>query len=751
MQPAEGEFRELLRAYRQRAGLTQEELAERAGLSVDAIGLLERGERRRPQRQTLTALAAALHLTPTDREDLERARQGELITRSPGTPGERRPLPIPPNPLLGRTTEVASAITLLADSSVRLLTIVGPGGVGKTRLALEIASQFAGGAALSPDGELVAGAPADGEDSAAPARPTDVPGRAGLVFGGGVVFVGLGDLREVGQVGVEVVRSLGVKERGGTDPVARAVEAIGGSAMLLVVDNFEHLVAGAGVVAELLAACPRLRVLATSRTPLRVSGERVFPLRPLDVPEELSAGELLTLPAVEIFARRALAVVPGFAVSAGNSGTVAAICRKVDGLPLAIELAAPWVRVLSEQELLEQLGKLELLADGPRDLPERHQALRNTLAWSNQLLTASQQRALAALSVFVGGFSTEAAIAVTGASVRDLAALVDSSLVTPDGERFRLLEMVRQYADEQLQPADREAVLAKYDAYFFELTARAEMVGPDETRWKLRLAADDANVDAAVGHVVATGDPQRSIQFVRQLWRYWTWHGRLATADHWLAAVRGLLDDSVDLLIKAKLLLWSATTARLRGEYDQAEQFFLASAELATQAGDLNTANAATHNLGIVYYDLGRYDEAAEYFRTTVTKAAHMDSRYGLAFGLTSVGDVERRRGDSAAAGAAYRQGLEIFREIDHDRGIAQALLGLAHLAADDGRTSEAGDQFIEAARLTEGLQDPLAADCLDGLARHYTAIGNHPAATDATTAATTLRHRIGAQSHVSP
>lgn len=693
MQPDEGTFGDLLRRFRLRSGLTQEELAARSGISVDAIGLLERGERRRPQQQTLAALADALQLAAADRDQLELTRRGQLAGRYLQPPDRRTP-PIPPNTLVGRATEVAEAAALLADPELRLLTLVGPGGVGKTRLAVEIARTVVDGA----------------------------------------VYVPLADLRQPSQVAPEIVRSLGIKERVGTTSVARAIEALGPADNLLLVDNFEHLLDAGPVLAELLAACAGLRVLTTSRTPLRLRGERVFPVPPLT-----------DRPAVEIFARRAQYVVPGFALSEGNTETVAAICRRVDGLPLAIELAAPWVRLLSPEELLDQLDRLELLAEGARDLPERHQTLRNTLAWSKRLLTPGQQSLLAALSVFVGGFTTESAIAVTGASLADLAALVDSSLVTAEGGRFRLLEMVRQYAAEQLTPADRETALGRYEQYFLELAGRghAEMVGPEENAWKQRLSADNANLRAAVTRVVSAGDRDRSIQFVRYLWRYWTWTGQLAEADHFLEAARGLMDTEVDPMTRVRVFLWSGTVARSQGRYERAKQFYRAGLDLEPEIGS-DKLTALVHNFGIVYYELGEYDEALTYIRETVENARRAKSGYGVPFGLVSLGDVERRLGKASSARAAYVEALGLFRELRHDRGVAQALLGLAHLDADDGRLDEAGSQYQEAAQLTSGLRDPLAADCLDGLARYFAAIGHAASADDASAAAADLRNQIG-------
>ncbi|WP_405056524.1 helix-turn-helix domain-containing protein [Kribbella sp. NBC_01505] len=698
---AAGEFGDLLRHFRQRAGLTQEELADRSGVSVDAIGLLERGERQRPQRRTLAILADALTLGPADRERFEEARRGSRLVQA----AETLRVPIPAGALLGRDAELAEATELLADPATRLLTLTGPGGVGKTRLAIAIAAELAD-----------------------------------------VVFVPLADLRTPEAVAPQMLRSLGLKEHPGTPPAERLATALRATGTVLLVDNFEHLPEAAALVADLLATCPDLRVLATSRTALQVGAERLLAVRPFVIPGSLPT-DAVDLPALRIFARRASSAVPGFVLTPDQIDPVAAICRRVDGLPLAIELAAPWLRVLTPAQLLAQLSDLELLAGGARDLPERHRTLRDTLEWSSRLLTERQREILAGLSVFTGGFTTEAALAVTGAGLPDFVALIDGSLVTPEPERFRLLETVRQYATEQLEPAGHARFAALHAAYFLEFAGRAELVGPAENAWKQRLAADDANLRAAVQYTLASGDTARSIEFARYLWRYWGWTGQITEADGWLAQVRALLDATVEPLVRAEVLLWSATVARLLGHFDQSEQLCHECLALEPETGHAPTLVAAEHNLGILCYELGRYDEAAAYYRSTVGNARRTSSGYGLPFGLVSLGDAEWRLGHAENARSSYLESLEGFRRIDHDRGIAQALLGLGRLAADSADLDEAHDKIAEAIRLTAGQRDPLTADCLEALAAYYDAVGAAEPAAEAATAARILRDEIGAVS----
>ncbi|HEV8637512.1 MAG TPA: helix-turn-helix domain-containing protein, partial [Chloroflexota bacterium] len=388
-----------LRRLRVRAGLTQEVLAERAGLGVATIGALEEGRRRRPYPSTVAALAAALGLAPADRAALlELASGPSARPDAPGPPptahGTTRPaarvrLPVPPTALIGRETEVAAASAMLdpARSAVRLLTLVGPGGVGKTRLGLAVAGALA---EAYPDG---------------------------------VVFVDLAPLRDHRLVAPTIARALEVAGSGGRSARELLLEHLQARELLLVLDNFEHVLGAAPLLAELLEGCARLALLVTSRTVLRVRSEQRFGVAPLAAPaEELpSVQAAAASPAVRLFVERARAVAPAFALDAGNAHAVAAVCRRLDGIPLAIELAAARAGLLEPAALLRRLERrLPLLTGGAADLPERQQTLRRTLDWSHDLLGPAEQILLRRLAVFAGGWTLDAAEAVCGGA--DLAA-----------------------------------------------------------------------------------------------------------------------------------------------------------------------------------------------------------------------------------------------------------------------------------------------------------------------------------------
>ena len=374
-----GSFGAQLKALREAAGYTQEELATIAGLSVHGVSALERGERRRPHVETVRALSAALDLSgPTRDALLASARAPAHATAVDELSHVSLPLPL--TALLGRDTEVRALRDLLADPAARLITLIGPGGVGKTRLALELARAIADEGACR------------------------------------VLFVGLAAVRNSAFVAPAIAEALGVLDETGLDLPRRARLACEGQPTWLVLDNFEHVLVVAPLVADLLVSVATLRVLATSRAPLRVRGEREYMVGPLALDVDVDAkspADLMRSPALRLFVERVRDVQPDFRLTASNGPTVSAICRRLDALPLALELAAPWLKVLTAEDLLRRLMHDVLLSTaGPRDLPERQQTINATVAWSYQLLAPNEQRLFRRLGVLPGRFPIEAAAAV---------------------------------------------------------------------------------------------------------------------------------------------------------------------------------------------------------------------------------------------------------------------------------------------------------------------------------------------------
>jgi predicted ATPase/DNA-binding XRE family transcriptional regulator len=511
-----------LKRYRLAAGLTHEGLAERARLSARTISDLERGVSQGPRRTTLALLVEALQLSSAQRASLEAAaRPG--VGPSAGYPDPARipgNLPVQLTSFVGREREVGKVRRLLRRQDIRLVTLTGPGGIGKTRLAVRVA-----------------------------AEPLDA-------FPDGVFYVALPAVADRDGATRAIARALGMPDADGQASPSSLVDILGARELLLLLDNFEHLLDAAPLVVELLRGCPRLKVLVTSRAALRVSGEQQFPVPPLAVPdpEHVPPVDLLAgYAATALFVDRATRVRPDFRLTTGNAAAVAAICARLDGLPLALELAAARVKLLSVPALLARLGgvsggpSLRLLTGGPRDAPPRQRTLRDTIAWSYHLLSAEERHLFRHLAVFAGGCTLAAAeavctltppvggtnqapppgpvlgtLAASGALARDapaeegpasdvldgLASLVDKSLVYqaegPDGEpRFMMLETIRGYALEQLAAHGEVAAARKQHAHYYlaqvEATGALLFAAP---RHRMRVAAEQDNIQAALRWLV---------------------------------------------------------------------------------------------------------------------------------------------------------------------------------------------------------------------------------------------------------
>jgi predicted ATPase/transcriptional regulator with XRE-family HTH domain len=479
-------FGDLLRRYRERAGLTQEALAQRAGITAKAISALERNERRQPYPHTVQALANALQLSPADVAALLAARRQQppdlVAAASPAPPASFNPPPTLPTqltPLIGREAEIAAVGRLIQRAEGRLVTLTGPGGVGKTRLALEVATQ------------------------------------AAQHFADGVVFVALAPLADAALVVPTIARTLGVQETGAQPIRAVLHTALAPKDLLLVLDNVEHVLEAAPDIAELLLACPRLVVLSTSRAPLQVRGEQEYAVGPLTLPKLQHVPvvhEVADAAAVRLFLERAQHVAPSFSLSADNAPAVAAICRRLDGLPLALELAAARVKLLSPTALLARLDQaLPLLTGGARDLPARQQTIRRTIDWSYDLLSSDEQRLFRRLSVFQGGWDLAAAEALGGSGdvLNMLGRLIDQSLVAYEADghtRYRLLEPVRQYAAEQLavDPGEAAAAHDQHCRYYAQwLNARDPTLrSPQQHIAVAEIITEIDNVRAAWQHAV---------------------------------------------------------------------------------------------------------------------------------------------------------------------------------------------------------------------------------------------------------
>lgn len=539
----------------------------------------------------------------------------------------RHNLPAQPNAIVGRGREIDNVCALLRRDDVRLVTLTGPGGVGKTRLALQLGAELAG----SADGR----------------------------FADGVVFVDLSPVSDTSLVASAILRALGLQEKGETPPRELLALVLRERATLLVLDNFEQVLDAAGLVRALLDAAPRLHVLVTSRAPLRLYGEREYPVSPLDLPDPqgVTPERLTQYDAVRLFIERAQAARPGFAVDNASAPTVAEICTRLDGLPLAIELAAARVRLFAPQALLARLGnRLATLTGGPRDVPARQQTLRATIAWSYDLLSVGEQVRFARLAVFVGGFDVAAAEQVCGAGIDDLDALASQSLLLiragADGEpRFAMLETVREYSLERLADSGHADMLRDlHAAHFLALAEQAEnnLYGPAQKHWFERLAEEHDNLRAAFDHLTAQADYAGALRLGAALSYFWRVRGHYAEG-------RRRLDSALDRLLdaspaRASALCGAGALAQENGAYADARQYYEQGARLAAQSGDRSAEATALRGLGLVAIELGDYTRSYVHFERALAICRATGDRHSIAQTMDAIGRAQSDRGELAAA-----------------------------------------------------------------------------------------------------
>ena len=646
---------------------------------------------------------------------------------------ETRPnnLPIQRTGFVGREKEVNAAQELLQRQDVRLLTVTGPGGIGKTRLALQVA------------------------------------GGLGERFPGGIHFVPLSPLNDPSLVASVIVQTLGIREAGGQSPLEILHEKLqdpSSPSMLLLLDNFEHVIQAAPTVAELLVMGPNLKILVTSRAALHVYGEHEFPVPPLGLPDLQSVPPRIEVlsqyPAVALFVQRALAAKPGFELTPENASAVTEICARLDGLPLAIELAAARVKVLSPSSMRTRLAsRLHLLTGGARDLPQRQQTLRAAMDWSYDLLTAAEQKLFRRLSVFVGGCTLEGVEAVCDTKgdldldlLDGMASMVDKSLVRPADQalgesRFVMLETIREYALEKLEASSEAASTKRAQAAYCLVLAEegaAEQSGGEGTEWLGRLAHEHDNFRAALEWLTETGDAEWGLRLGAALFRFWEMReyltegrdrlgkllklagaasptkarartlfaaGVLAVAQGDYASGDALIRESLDIARQsadkqgaAISLNALAVSARDCGDIPVALSLFEESLSLWRELGDQKTVARALSNLANAVKLQGDYPRARSLYEECLSIFQGLGDRTCVAWSMNYQGDVARDQGDSPAARTLYEHGLAIFREIGDRWGTAGTLADLGSLAREQGDYLTALSLYRESIKLFQEL-----------------------------------------------
>lgn len=702
-QEQEPTFGAKLRQLRVDAALTQDMLAERAGMSVNAIGALERGVRRSPYPSTVSNLAKALKLSAAHRDALMQS----VVPRRPGGSREELPfarrVPREATPLVGRDDEIVDIGSTLRGDKVRLLTLTGPGGVGKSRLATRVALE------LESD------------------------------IAGGVWFVQLAAVSDADLVPGAIAQVMGIQPGPPHELIPVLAEAMGDQPVLLVLDNVEQVATAAKVMSRLLQECGQLKLLVTSRIAMRIAAEYVHPVAPLALPsvaETRSLSHLERVPSVRLFVQRAQAARPGFTLTSENADAVAELCARLDGLPLAIELAAAWSRTLTPAALLEYMPqRLDVLSDGGPDRPLRQQTMRNAIDWSHDLLQPDSQFMFQALSVQAGSLPIEAAEAIArtmlpGRSriqqLQSISRLVDHSLLWRDetsaGDlRVGMLETIREYAMEHLATADDggRAAHAAHAEWFLNLAtlARPQLEGVGRRAAYVQIQADMGNMRLALSWFLDQGDADRASRLANELARFWTNLGYLDEGRQWMERILAMEPAPV-ADVRFESHYWAAIIARLQ---NQNEASFI-QIERA-----LALARSTNHQLGIAMATLHlgeltgltNIEASRELFRRSLAMFVDLHEPFREATAYRQLGEAAIREGSYTEAIALHRRALAVLTEIEHPWGMSISLRSLADCALATGDFTEARVLYRESiARWLElGERLPLS-NCLQGLSR---------------------------------
>jgi len=694
-------FGSWLRLKRKALDLTRERLAQHVGCSAGTIQKLEE-EERRPSAQMAERLADIFNIPPNEQPAFVRFARGELQSGMPSAK-EDSPwnssvkllpshLPAMVTSLIGREEEIAEVHDYLLSPDVRLVTLVGPPGIGKTRLSIE---------------------------SARTALPD---------FPNGVFFAALAPLDSPTLIAVTVAQSMGYVGAGNISTVEQLKEGIGNKQLLVVLDNCEHLIEEvASLASALLSACPRLKILASSRESLRVPGEWLYPVQALDVPVLDSPGEdspvdmksVLNFPALTLFAERARAVRPNFAIEADTVKAISAICKQLDGLPLAIELVAARMRLITPRALLEHLhDQFSLSTAEMRAVPARQKSLENAIDWSYQLLSEEEQKLFSYLSVFSGGFTLAAAETIFLRAFRDktvsalIASLFDKSLLQrsfhASGEaRYAMLATIQEFARQRLQETNQEAEIRNgHLAYFLAFAEQADqqLRGPNQIEWLNQLHTTRDNLRAALDWAIESKQTNLALQLVRRLWWFWSKRSEFTEGRQWLGRVLAMRDAPLFPGLYADVLTQLAHHTSLQIGAKAAKPLIEQALTIARAQGNPQTLAAALMVFGNVLRSEENFAAAWSALEESITLFREVQDPWGTAVAVMSLGYYAYKRDDRATALELSEQALKAFRELGDQYFQSVCLYEIGTLRAKQGDWEEGLAELRESLKLSRAL-----------------------------------------------